>query len=337
MSALPPIEEVHILGAGRMGQGMALAFSYAGLRVTLIDFKERDLPSRSAFELKVQLGTQQQLESFVKLGRLSETQCNEAAARISIVDRQDAAASIASSRIVFEAVPEVMAAKQAAFSWLAEHTGPDVLYASTTSTFLITELQQFITHPRRALNAHWLNPAHLMPLVEISRSDITSQEAVTTVVELLRKIGKVPIVCNPAAGYIVPRIQALAMNEAARMVEEGVASVEDIDTAIRVGFGLRFSVLGLLEFIDWGGCDILYYASHYLAKAIDPRFLPADIVTENTHNHRDGLRDGNGFYNYGSVDVPAYTQKRLSEFMLALDSRGLAPQYGIAHSSQAPK
>src|SRR5882757_1825397 len=127
MSALPPIEEVHILGAGRMGQGMALAFSYAGLRVTLIDFKERDLPSRSAFELKVQLGIQQQLESLVKLGRLSETQCNEAAARISIVDCQDAAASIASSRIVFEAVPEVMAAKQAAFSWLAEHTGPDVL------------------------------------------------------------------------------------------------------------------------------------------------------------------------------------------------------------------
>jgi 3-hydroxybutyryl-CoA dehydrogenase len=101
---------------------------------------------------------------------------------------------------------------------------------------------------------------------------------------LLKRIGKVPVQCSPAAGYIVPRIQALAMNEAARMVEEGVASAEDIDTAIRVGFGLRFSVLGMLEFIDWGGGDILFYASHYLAQAIDPRFLPPNVIAENTRD-----------------------------------------------------
>jgi 3-hydroxyacyl-CoA dehydrogenase len=97
------------------------------------------------------------------------------------------------------------------------------------------------------------------------------------------------VVCNPVAGYIVPRIQALAMNEAARMVEVGVASAEDIDTAVRVGFGLRFSVLGLLEFIDWGGGDILYYASRYLSGALAPRFESPQVIADNMQNRQKPL------------------------------------------------
>ena len=105
--------------------------------------------------------------------------------------------------------------------------------------------------------------------------------------------GKTPVMCAPSAGYIVPRIQALAMNEAARMVEEGVASAEDIDTAVRLGFGLRFSVLGLLEFIDWGGGDILYYASRYLAGALDPlRGAGCDHAQHGTGPQRLARRPG---------------------------------------------
>ncbi len=99
---------------------------------------------------------------------------------------------------------------------------------------------------------------------------------------LLESIGKVPVVCAARPGYIVPRIQALAMNEAARMVEEGVASAEDIDKAINYGFGFRFAVLGLLEFIDWGGGDILYYASRYLKGALgSERYRAPEIVERN--------------------------------------------------------
>src|SRR5690606_19590936 len=110
---------------------------------------------------------------------------------------------------------------------------------------------EHVPDPERFLNAHWLNPAHLIPLVEVSPGPATSVAALESMEALLRLAHKVPVRCAPSAGYIVPRIQALAMNEAARMVEEGVASAEDIDTAVRLGFGLRFSVLGLLEFIDW--------------------------------------------------------------------------------------
>ena len=110
-----------------------------------------------------------------------------------------------------------------------------------------------------------------MPLVEIAVGQHTSPETVQSMRAMLEGLGKVPVVCSASPGYIVPRIQALAMNEAARLVQEGVASAEDIDTAVRVGFGLRFAVLGLLEFIDWGGNDILYYASGHLSAASTQR------------------------------------------------------------------
>ena len=99
-----------------------------------------------------------------------------------------------------------------------------------------------------------------------------------------------PVVCAPRPGYIVPRIQALAMNEAARMVEEGVATAEDIDKAIKYGFGFRFAVLGMLEFIDWGGGDILYYASRYLTEALgSERYAAPEIVERNMREGRIGL------------------------------------------------
>jgi 3-hydroxybutyryl-CoA dehydrogenase len=115
------------------------------------------------------------------------------------------------------------------------------------------------------------------------------------------------------------------MNEAARLVEEGVASAEDVDKAVKYGFGFRFAVLGLLEFIDWGGGDILYYASRYLAQAMnDNRFEAPKIVHDNMAQGRNGLRDGKGFFDYSSMDLTAYRRARLAEFLRMLQQAGLA-------------
>ena len=117
------------------------------------------------------------------------------------------------------------------------------------------------------------------------------------------------------------------MNEAARLAEEGVASVEDIDTALKVGFGLRFAVLGMLEFIDWGGNDILYHASNYLAENIDhARFAPPQSVLNNMSSGHNGLRDGVGFHDYRDRDVSHYRQQRLTDLMGMLKMMGLAPR-----------
>ena len=149
--------------------------------------------------------------------------------------------------------------------------------------------------------------------MEISPGAATVPDAVTNLKVLLEGIGKVPVVCAATPGFIVPRIQALAMNEAARMVGEGVASAEEIDKAIRYGFGFRYAVLGLLEFIDWGGGDILYYASRYLEGALgSDRYRAPEVIARNMEQGRIGLRTGAGFLDYTGMDLEAYREQRLA-------------------------
>ena len=110
----------------------------------------------------------------------------------------------------------------------------------------------------------------------------------------------------------MPRIQTVAMNEAARMVEEGVASAEEIDKAVKYGFGLRFAVLGLLEFIDWGGGDILYYASRYLTKALDnERYAAPEIVERNMREGHIGMKTGRGFLDYDKIDLESHRHQTI--------------------------
>ncbi|MFF9478551.1 3-hydroxybutyryl-CoA dehydrogenase [Streptomyces sp. NPDC014733] len=311
---------VVIVGAGRMGQGIALAFLAAGRDVTLADVKETDedrAPYRKAAERKV-------------LDRLAARNGQPAhgsgrTPRLTVCGRAAAAAPLAGADVVFEAVPEVLEIKRSVLSWVDAAVAGTAVIASTTSTFLVTDLAELVGDGSRVVNAHWLNPADLMPLVEISRSARTDPGQVARLTALLRHIGKVPVVCGPTAGYIVPRLQALVMNEAARMVEEGVASAADIDQAVRAGLGPRFSVLGPLEFIDWGGGDILYYASRYLTAELGDRFRAPAVVEENMTAGRRGLRDGTGFYHYAPGDVPAYQAGRIREFeeLLRLRAPGL--------------
>ncbi|MFY1838422.1 3-hydroxybutyryl-CoA dehydrogenase [Achromobacter xylosoxidans] len=326
-----------VVGAGRMGMGIALSYIHAGLDVTLIDIKPRARGERAETFARVLGGLRRELGTLVRLGLLDEAQADTALGRVRLEAREDALADLARARVVFEAVPEQLDIKRDTFDWLGKACAPDSVIASTTSTFLVTELADMVRAPGRFLNAHWLNPAYLIPLVEVSPGPRTSDAALQDLLAVLRLAGKTPVRCAPAAGYIVPRIQALAMNEAARMVEEGVASAEDIDTAVRLGFGLRFSVLGLLEFIDWGGGDILYYASRYLSGALDARFAAPAIIERNMEQGRNGLREGQGFYDYGGMDVEAYKLRRLGELCARLEIMGLLPRFdGARAAGQTP-
>lgn len=327
------MDRICIIGAGRMGEGIALSYLHAGREVTLIDIKPRAPAEQSEHDARVQANLRRELGVMRQLGLLDAAQADTAMSRVQLRRRENAAADLRAARVVFEAVPERLDAKRDTFQWLGEVCAPDAIIASTTSTFLVTELAGLVAHPERFLNAHWLNPAHLIPLVEVSRGPQTRDDIVESLQEVLRQAGKTPVQCAPSAGYIVPRIQALAMNEAARMVEEGVASAEDIDTAVRLGFGLRFSVLGLLEFIDWGGGDILHYASRYLEREIGPRFAAPEVIARNMELGRNGLRDGQGFYDYAGVDVDAYKMQRLGELCKRLEVMGLLPRFDGAYSA----
>ncbi|MET8471979.1 3-hydroxyacyl-CoA dehydrogenase NAD-binding domain-containing protein [Streptomyces sp. NPDC006422] len=303
--------DVVVVGAGRMGQGIARAFLAAGMDVVLADVKETDedrTPYRKTAERRILDG--------LRTDTPARTAC------LVVCDRESARARLAEADVVFEAVPEVVEIKRSVLSWVDAHVADDAVIASTTSTFLVTEIAELVADPSRVLNAHWLNPADLMPLVEVSRSDRTDPAHIERTTQLLRRIGKIPVVCGPAAGYIVPRLQALVMNEAARMVEEGVATATDIDLAVRAGLGTRFSVLGPLEFIDWGGGDILYYASRYLTAQLGDRFRAPAVVEENMTTRRRGLQDHDGFYAYDPETVAAYQAGRIREFEELLRLRG---------------
>jgi 3-hydroxybutyryl-CoA dehydrogenase len=317
-------EPIACLGAGRMGRGIAVVFAYAGHSVSLVDLKTRDSASFEKLSAAALNKVRTVLGTLASFGLFNPAAAKTLLARVSVVPEASAQAALSSASIIFEGVPEVLDLKRAALARASRLAGPSPIIASTTSTILVDDLSGVVEHPERFLNAHWLNPAFLVPLVELSPGAQTDPEITGRVKTLLEGVGKVPVVCAARPGYIVPRIQALAMNEAARMVEEGVASAEDIDKAVKYGFGFRFAVLGMLEFIDWGGGDILYYASRYLTGALgNERYAAPDIVERNMAEGRRGLRDGAGFLNYDGLDLEAYRRQRLKALVDLLGHFGL--------------
>jgi 3-hydroxybutyryl-CoA dehydrogenase len=313
------------LGAGRMGRGIAVAFAYAGHAVTMIDVKNRSAEDFARLEADALNEVRKTMASLARLGLLTDAQADSLVGRVSVVPASQSNTALSSAGQVFEGVPEVVELKREVLAAASKQVRHDTIIASTTSTILVDDLSSAIEHPGRFLNIHWLNPAYLIPLVEVSPGAATDPAVVAKVKELLEGIGKVPVVCAATPGFIVPRIQALAMNEAARMVEEGVASAEEIDKAIRFGFGFRYAILGLLEFIDWGGGDILYYASRYLEGALgSDRYRAPEVISHNMREGRIGLRTGAGFLDYSGLDVDAYRETRLKAMVDLLRHFGLA-------------
>ncbi|MEM7424154.1 MAG: 3-hydroxybutyryl-CoA dehydrogenase [Pseudomonadota bacterium] len=298
-------------GAGRMGRGLAVVYAYAGHPVDLIDLKARNDPAAALDEANAEI--RETLNSLAAIGMIGADDADRIAARVTYVPLDAAETAIGKADLIYEGVPETLDAKRAALARISAWADVGAIIASTTSTMLSDMLQEMVTGPERFLNAHWLNPAFLVPLVELSPGARTDSEVTSRLKHSLEEIGKIPVVCRASPGFIVPRIQALAMNEAARLVEEGVASAEDIDKATTYGLGFRFAVLGMLEFIDWGGGDILHHASRYMTDATgDPRFEAPEIVKRNMEDGRIGLRTGRGFLDYDGMDVPAYRRQRLA-------------------------
>jgi len=313
-----------VAGAGRMGIGIAQTFAYAGFDVTLADLKRRaDGEARGVLDAAAaQVAVN--LAALADAGVMDAGVADAISGRVRYLDAAEAGRALAQARFVFEAVPELRLAKREAFAQIGDAAPAHAIVASTTSSFLVDTLAGDVPAPERFLNTHWLNPAYLIPLVEVSPGTATSAATCDAAMALLRSAGKVPVQCAPSPGYIVPRIQALAMNEAARIVEEGVASPEAVDTASRLGFGLRFAVLGLLEFIDWGGADILYHASEYLQEELgEARFAAAPSVVEHMRDGRIGMKTGSGFHDFSGRDVSAYQRETIARFVGLLQHLGL--------------
>ena len=320
-SALPRFAAV---GAGRMGRGIAIAFAYAGHRISLIDLRERSDQAWDKLCAQAQAEIVASLAGLAQLGVMEATQIQSIAARVDFVRAADAPASLQAADLVFEGVPETLGAKREAFEQINRHCRLDAILTSTTSSILVTQLAALVHRPERFLNMHWLNPAYVIPVVELSCHPGTDPEVLARTKALMEAIGKLPVVCGASPGYIVPRLQALVMNEAARMIEEGAATAEEIDKATRYGMGLRFAAIGVVEFIDFGGCDILHHASREMSASISPqRYTAPAIVDRMVEEGRLGLKSGSGFYEYEGRDVGAYWRDVLSRTLGMLRHAGL--------------
>jgi len=311
-------------GAGRMGRGIAIAFAYAGHAIALVDSRRRDAAAAARLRKEAFAEIRQSLESLAQLGAMDAGAVDAIAGRVRWVDGADAAAALAEADMVYECVPETLVAKRDALADIGRHCRTDAVITSTTSSILVTQLAPLVARPERFLNLHWLNPAYLIPVVELSTHAQTSADAVARTRAAMTGIGKLPVVCGVAPGYIVPRLQALVMNEAARMVEEGVATAEEIDRATRFGLGLRFAAIGVVEFIDFGGADILHHASREMAASIDAaRYAAPPVIGRMMEEGRLGLKTGSGFYDYAGRDVGAYRRDVLARTLAQVRDAGL--------------
>lgn len=301
---------IMILGPGRMGVGLATAALLAGTgrRVTLIDLKQRPQGQETA---ALETAREEIASNLALMAGLGRTKAQPKELLSALVLSRDLNEDLEKRAFIFEALPEKIELKRGLLAELASGIGPETIVASTTSTLDLGTLARDFPKAPNLIITHWLNPAFLIPLVEVARNKETGPETVQRTTRLLRELGKIPVVLNDSPGFIVPRIQTAAMNEAVRILEEGVASPAEIDTAIKAGFGFRLAALGLLEFIDLGGLDILFYAGKYLASAIgEDRFAPPDLVAEKMAAGRTGPRTGQGIFNYSGVEVEEMFKKR---------------------------
>lgn len=318
-----PLARFAAAGAGRMGRSIALAFSWAGHRVALVDIKHRTDEEKRSLEASALAELRATLRALVGLGALPEDLTEAILRRIAFVHADSAPAALAAAELVFEGVPETLPAKREAFALLSRHCAPEAILTSTTSSILVTELAPLVVRPERFLNIHWLNPAYLIPVVELSVHPGTAAAVLERARVLMESIGKIPVVCGATPGYIVPRLQALMMNEAARMIEEGAATAEDIDRATRYGLGLRFAAIGVVEFIDFGGADILYHASREMSASIDAdRYRAPAVLNQMMAAGELGLKSGRGFYDYSDRDPAEYRRDVMARTLAMLRHAG---------------
>jgi 3-hydroxybutyryl-CoA dehydrogenase len=312
------------VGAGRMGRGIAIAFAYAGHRIALVDLRRRTPEAWRQLADEARADIRASLAGLAQLGAFDAAQVDALAARVELVDAAGAPDALGAAELVFEGVPETLDAKREAFAQIGRDCRADAILTSTTSSILVTQLAAFVERPARFLNMHWLNPAYLIPVVELSTHPGTDADVVARLRAIMEGIGKLPVVCGAAPGYIVPRLQALVMNEAARMVEEGAATAEEIDKATRYGLGLRFAALGVIEFIDFGGADILHHASREMSASISrERYTAPAIVDRLVAEGHLGLKSGSGFYDYAGRDVAAYRRDVLARTLGMLRHAGM--------------
>ena len=280
------VRHIAVAGTGMMGPGIAATFALAGRQATIV--------SRTAEGASKGVATATSLIQILASNGLADpTQAKNALARLS--SSTDAEAAVQTAQLFVESIPEDLATKQAFFARL-DKASPDAILCSNTSGISITAIAEKSSRPERILTTHFWNPPYLMPLVEVSVGKRTNPTIAHEVMRILRACGKVPVmVHHDRPGQLGNRIQHAMIRECVNIVQEGIATAEDVDLAVKTGVGLRLPVYGVFEHADMVGLD--------LVKAVQDYVLPdLSTVKEAGRLHREkvargelGVKSGRGF------------------------------------------
>lgn len=278
--------KVVVVGAGLMGTGIAHAFAVSGFLSTLVDSNIQALEKAQQAIYKI-------LDDGVKLGKLEAATADAAKSRLIL--QPDLTAAAAGANLLIETVSENLAVKKAVVTQAAAEMADNAIYATNTSALSVTEIATSVSNPERVVGMHFFNPVHKMKLVEIVRGLATSDETVAAMRAYSEAIGKQSIVVSESPGLTTSRMSALAGNEAMWMLQEGTASAEDIDTALRLGFN---HPMGPLELGDLTGWDTRLAVLKYLHQTLGDKFRPCPLIIKMVAAGRYGRKTGHGVYRY---------------------------------------
>jgi 3-hydroxyacyl-CoA dehydrogenase len=286
-----------VIGSGIMGRGISLAYALNNRRVALYDSSPVALSKAKGLiaddlELLIEEGLVSVSERQHTLNNIHVTNCLKAA--------------VETAGFITEAVPEQLHLKWQVFADIEAHAPSEAIIASNTSTLPLSELSKHLVRPERMIITHFFNPAHLVPLVEIIKTEQTPAKVVTTTLNLLRQIGKTPIVLKrEIPGFIANRLQAAVLREALHLLKEGVAEARDLDTALTAGPGFRWSVIGPLATADFGGLDTWKSVMNNLLPELDSTRTVSEVIEDLNQRGHLGVKTGQGFYSYPTEEIAA--------------------------------
>lgn len=279
------IKKIGILGAGIMGSGIAQVAAMSGFQVVVRDLKEE-------FVILGRSKVEDSLKRMVKKEKINQGQAKNIMDNIKWTTHLT---DLSGTDLLIEAVPEDVEIKRSVYKSSEEFLSKNAIIASNTSAISISLLQSFVLDPSRFVGMHWFNPPVMMNLIEIIRGIRTSEEALNTIVAISKSMGKETIVCLDSQGFVVSRALLAFRAECYRIYEEGIASKEDIDKALRLALG---HPMGQFELADFSGLDIEVNAYKGMADVYGDRFKPSQRLLNLVRAGRIGRKSKHGWYDY---------------------------------------
>ena len=288
------VQTVAVIGAGTMGRGIAHVAALAGYRTTLEDL----LPDALR---KAENEIRDNLDKAVELGKVTAADAGAAVTRLHFAESVEDA--VREADLVIEAVPEELESKIEIFTLLDKICRPGTILASNTSSLSVSEIASVTYRAKKCLGMHFFNPVHKMKLLEIVRALETDDDTLAAAVEVGKAMGKEVVVIKEAPGFVTSRINAMIGNEAFFMLQEGIASAEDIDKALKLGLN---HPMGPFELVDLVGLDTRLHILEYLHRSLGEKYRPAPLLVQYVKAGRLGRKAGRGVYEYPeSVDKKA--------------------------------